>query len=207
MDCPFWKGAFCLLRNTSYLLIKMNVQWCLLVLRNRKGLDLMKACFKFDWAGLSLPALASEVHILERSLKVMFQTEGSTNLSEPLCFLLLFMNFGTTGNTGDDVQPRYCLIQCHVSVGFWVNADVDKLLPNQLENGCWVDIFKFTIETAVSVLQKHLPLPNCVSNNIFCFLFSGFSCPVWYHWGEYRSRNGQATVKEFGTGRMRHRLT
>lgn len=40
-----------------------------------------------------------------------------------------------------------------------------------------------------------------------CFLFSGFSCPVWYHWREYWSRNGQATVKEFGTGRMRHCLT
>ena len=66
----------------------------------------------------------------------MFQTECSTNLSEPLRFLLLFMNFGTTKRTGDDVQPRYCLIQCHISVEFWVNAGVDKLLPNQLENGC-----------------------------------------------------------------------
>lgn len=90
----------------------------------------------------------------------MFQTEGSTNLSEPLCFLLLFMNSGTTGNTGDDVQPRYCLIQCHVSVGFWVNADVDKLLPNQ-----WKMVVELTSSNSRQKLQ-------------FQFFRSTFHCQI-----------------------------
>lgn len=69
------------------------------------------------------------------------------------------------------------LIQCHVSVGFWMNAGVHKLLPKQLESGCWADIFKFTTETALSVLQKHLPVPNCVSNNICLFFILRFFLP------------------------------
>lgn len=95
------------------------------------------------------------------------------------------MDFGSTENmsasglvmVGSHAITLISLIQCHVSVGFWMNAGVHKLLPKQLESGCWADIFKFTTETALSVLQKHLPVPNCVSNNICLFFILRFFLP------------------------------
>lgn len=54
------------------------------------------------------------------------------------------MDFGSTENmsasglvmVGSHAITLISLIQCHVSVGFWMNVGVHKLLPKQLESGC-----------------------------------------------------------------------
>lgn len=55
VDCFFWNGAFCFLRNTSYWWRwRFNgASW------SRKGLGLMKVCFKFEQVCPSQPWLWS----------------------------------------------------------------------------------------------------------------------------------------------------
>lgn len=77
-------------------------------------------------------------------------------------------------------------------------------MKTELEGGHWIGIFMFMMETLVSVLKKQSTIAVITSSVTLVFLlFLGFSCPVWYYWRKYWTRNGQATVKEFGTGRMR----
>jgi len=76
------------------------------------------------------------------------------------------MNFGSTQSTSAAGLVRLgnhvvALLDIIFLLGFWVNKIVNKLLSKL--NKRWLlswllQIHKFTMETAVSVLKKHLPL-------------------------------------------------
>lgn len=77
VDCPCWNAVFCRLKYN----VKMRVHVTPAVLTNRRGLGLRKASSQFDCVGLSLPPLATQECVLEKSLEVMFQTEVLTCLN------------------------------------------------------------------------------------------------------------------------------
>lgn len=142
----------------------------------------MKACFRFDWVGLSLPPSATDVCVLERSLKVMFQTEALTclNLYDPYCCLW----------TLDQLK----VLQRQ---DWWGWAAV--LLPYQIPCLCWIlgkqnceqasiktELWKVVVELASSNSWRKLQFLflrsiyrcyNCIPNNICLFLILRFFLP------------------------------
>lgn len=179
MECPFWKGAFCLLRHTSYLLIKMGfVLTCSPEKQKRPWFS--KACFRFHWVGLLLPPSATEVCVLERSLSHV--PDWSTDWSELLWSFLLLMNFGFnseyfSGRTGEDGQPRCCLIKYCASVGFWVNKIVNKLLKLNWKVVVELASSNSWLELQVFFLRRLYTCYNCIPNNMCVFLILRFFLP------------------------------